>query len=465
MATLAPGYPLPRNAGEFERLCLKLLRRHWQIPNLERFNDSTLREKGGIHLLEISGRQRLAAVRCDLRETPAPLSPSELRDAIERAASTKLPIGRFVIATTARKWSGLARTLFDLNRANRSGSAIEVITWDDIEELLDEYPQLLTEFGSAAKRQALAKSETRVHLEARCEFAADGASDAIGEEIAAAAEFIERRECQMARIALMRLREQKWGELTPAHKFRVLSNLAVTWLKEREFKRAAMLFIAAKSLQPDDENACTNEALAHELLGERERAYALADRLRMQFPSSGRALALWLNNAPRSMEARTLEVGIAPELASDPEVAIVMSRRALSEGAFDRAERYARLASTAMPNQSGPWLVLGQAILLNEIAGGTANLEPASADSEAVDPDSRVREAEACLTQAVSLAQAESSGSNEVQALIARAQARIALRDNEGAGRDIEDAHGLEREDANGLCEYGILLRSRGSLS
>ena len=52
-----------------------------------------------------------------------------------------------------------------------------------------------------------------------------------------------------------------------------------------------------------------------------------------------------------------------------------------------------------------------------------------------------------------------------MQALIGRAQARIALRDTDGAGKDIEQAHSLEREDANGLCEYGIVLRSRGSLS
>ena len=52
-----------------------------------------------------------------------------------------------------------------------------------------------------------------------------------------------------------------------------------------------------------------------------------------------------------------------------------------------------------------------------------------------------------------------------MQALIGRAQARIALRDTEGAGKDIEQAHSLEREDANGLCEYGIVLRSRGSLN
>ena len=46
MAKFAPGYPLPRSADEFERLCLKLLRRHWQLPQLERFRDPDRAEKG-----------------------------------------------------------------------------------------------------------------------------------------------------------------------------------------------------------------------------------------------------------------------------------------------------------------------------------------------------------------------------------------------------------------------------------
>src|SRR5580693_3876537 len=462
MAKFAPGYPLPRSADEFERLCLKLLRRHWQLPQLERFRDPDRAEKG-INLIEISGRPRLAAVKCDLRASRSELTIAEIKDAVDRAASLKLPIGRFVIATTAAKPDGLQRSLFDLNRANRKDgiSAIEVLTWDDLEELLDEYPQILTDFGTAAKRQALTRADAVVHLEARCEPAAAGPSDALGEEISAAAAFLESHQFQLARLALLRLREQKWSQLSHTHKFRVLSYLGAAWLKEGEPRKSAMLFIAAKSLQPDEENACTNEALAHELLGERERAFALADKLRMQFPSSGRAVALWLNNAPKSYDARSLEENVAPELSSDPEVAVVMARRALLDAHFDRAERYARLASAALPNNSIPWLVLGQAILLNELemAGEGSSDTPAQSD------EGRVREAETCFTQALTLAQAEHQSSSEVQALIGRAQARIALRDTDGAGKDIELAHTLEREDANGLCEYGIVLRSRGSLT
>src|SRR5258708_27208547 len=474
MAKFAPGYPLPRSSDEFERLCLKLLRRHWQLPQLERFRDPERAEKG-INLIEISGRPRLAAVKCDLRDSRTDLTVAEIKDAVDRAASLKLPIGRFVIATTAAKPEGLQRALFDINGANRRAgiSAIEVLTWQDIEELLDEYPQILTDFGTSARRQALTRADAVVHLEARCEPAAVGPSDALGEEISAAAAFLESRQYQIARLGLLRMREQKWAQLSNANKFRVLSYLGVAWLKEGEPRKAAMLFIAAKSLQPDEENASTNETLAHELLGERERAFALADKLRNQFPSSGRAVALWLNNAPRSLDAKALEESVAPELTSDPEVAVVMARRALLDAHFQRAEHYARLASTALPNSSIPWLVLGQAILLGELEAGGAGAGEAPVQNQNQDPaqnqpqneDSRVRESETCFTQALTFAQSEGSGSSEVQALIGRAQARIALHDADGAGKDIEQAHGLEREDANGLCEYGIVLRSRASLN
>ncbi|HXW83635.1 MAG TPA: hypothetical protein VEJ86_04470, partial [Candidatus Binataceae bacterium] len=119
MAIQAPGYPLPRSADEFERLVLRLLRRHWQIPQLERMRDAA-RHDAGVHLLEISGRPRLNAVRCDLRETQSPLSANEIKNAAERAVGLGLPIGRFVIATTASRSTSLRRTLFDLNRSSRA---------------------------------------------------------------------------------------------------------------------------------------------------------------------------------------------------------------------------------------------------------------------------------------------------------------------------------------------------------
>lgn len=470
MAISSSGYPLPRSADEFERLCLRLLRRHWQLPQIERMRDLGNGERP-VDLLEISGRPRVAAVRCALREVHSTLSANDIKDAAERAMSLGLPIGRFVVATTASREASLQRTLYDLNRAQRGSgpSAIEVITWDDIQELLDEYPQVLTEFSSTAKRQAIIRANSLMRLDAPTVVRESNGAPPEGfeAEITAAAESINQRSYQMARLALLRLREQHWSELSAGQKFRVLTNLAVAWLREGEVRRAAMLFIAARSLAPEDEQACTNEALAHELLGERDRAYALADRLRMQFPSSARALALWLNNASLVADAAALEANVPPELGADPEVAMVMARRALAGADYLRAERYARAATESMAGQSDPWLILGQSILLGELSAATPPAPPAeSAGAAAAGPsdESRAREAEHCFSQAIELAHQESLAQNEVAGLIGRAQARIALHDAESAGKDIEQAHSLKQEDANSLVEYGIVLRGRGNL-
>ncbi len=283
--------------------------------------------------------------------------------------------------------------------------------------------------------------------------AAGGEANELGEEIGRAAALIDRREYQLGRLKLMQLREQRWDRLDADQRLLVLGNLARAWLKEGDVPEAAKLFIAARTLRPEDEDSCTNEVLASELLDERERACALAESLCAKFPASGRAHALWLNNLPAASGVAELEREIPTELAGDPEVAIVMARRSMGECDYHRAEWFARKAAAASPGKSEPWLLLGQAIMLGEIEPGAPAHEP------------RVREAEGCLSRAIALAQQEPSLANEVHALLARARARTAIHDLAGAGRDLENAHDLKREDPNVLCEYGITLRSRGDLA
>ncbi len=456
MTSFGPPYPMPRSAGEFQRLCLRLLRRHWQLPHLERFRDPERRESG-IDLLEVSGRPALHAVRCELREMREAPSAAELKAAVDRAAALGLPIGTLVIATTAWRSKALKRALFDLNRALRVAGmfAVEVLCWEDIEELLDEYPDVMARFESTPKRQALSKADSRCRFEPRAvPIPVAQQPDDISHELDAAVALVERRDYQMARLRLMQLRERGWRAMNQGQKLALLTSLALAWLGEGEERKAAMLFIAGRSLGAEDESACTNEILAYELLGEYEHACSLAQTVSARFPASGRALALWLNNLPAVEDIAALRSRVPAALAGDPEVNTVLSRRALARGDYARAEEFARKAAQSSPHSADAWLLLGQAILLREIQAAAA-----------VAGAKRVREAEECFSRAVSAATGTGAVGTEVQALIGRAQARIALRDADGAGRDIEAAHALEREDANGLCEYGILLRSRGELS
>ena len=455
MTHFGPPYALPRNGEELRRLCLKLLRRHWQMPGLERFEEAHDRELG-IDLIEVSGRPRLSAARCDLRDLRESPGLNELRKAVERAASIGLPIGHLTIATTAWRSKSLKRAVFELNLENRVRNlfTVGVLCWEDIEELLDEYPDVLTEFESSPKRQALTKANSQFQLEPIWPSLPSATDDALSREIDDAVALIDQRHLQMGRLKLMQLREQKWEYLSVEQKIAVLANLARAWLSEGEARKASRLFIAARSIRPDDEAACTNEVLAYELLGERERACTMAEAVCAKFPRSGRAHALLLSNMATSIPLAELERRTPPLVKMHPEVAMVMVRRSIAAKDYARAERFARKATEALTEKSEPWLLLGQSILLSEIESNSGPIR-----------EERIQEAEACLSRAIALAQEEASVTNQVQALLARAQARIAVHEIEGAGRDIENAHALEREDGNGLCEYAILLRSRGNLN
>jgi tetratricopeptide (TPR) repeat protein len=347
--------------------------------------------------------------------------------------------------------------VFELNLENRAASlfTVDVLCWEDIEELLDEYPDVLTQFESTPKRQALTKASPGFQLEPRWPHATPApAEDEVGREIESAAALIDQRHHQLGRLKLMQLRAAKWDQLNVDQRLALLANLARAWLKDGEIRKASMVFIATRSIRPDDENICTNEIIAYELLGERERACAMAESVCAKFPRSGRAHALWLSNMPASTPLAEMERKTPALVKMDPEVAMVMARRSIVANDYSCAERFARKASEALTEKSSPWLLLGQAILLCEIETNSGPVR-----------EERVHEAEACFSRAIALAQEEASIANEVQALLARAQARIAAHEIEGAGRDIENAHSLEREDTNGLCEYAILLRSRGNLT
>ncbi len=425
------------------------------MPGLERFGDGD--QKVAIDLLEISGRPRLNAVRSDFGELAEVLTSADLREAVERVASLALPIGHFTIATIARRSKALRDAVLAVNLENRAADlfTVEMLCWDDIEGLLDEYPALLTQFEPGPKRQALTKNTATLQLEPRwIRVSPAEASDPARREIGDAAALIDQGNNQLGRLKLMRLREGCWQQLTLDQRMAVLSNLARAWMKDGEVRKAAMLFIAARSLRPDDEDACSNEILAYELLGEKERARVLAEIVCAKFLKSGRAHALLLNNLPAWTTLAELERKTPARLKTDPEVAAVLARRSIAASDYPRAERFARATVEALPAKSDSWLLVGQAILLCEIESNSGAAH-----------EERLREGEACFTRAVAFAREEVSIPNEVQALVGRAHAHIALGDIDGAGLDIEDVHSLGVNDANALCEYAILLRAQGDLS
>ena len=110
----------------------------------------------------------------------------------------------------------LRRAVFELNLENRAANllTVEVLCWEDIEDLLDEYPDLLSEFESSPKRQALSKPNTAIRLEPRWKYpVAAPANDEAGRDLQEASTLIDQRQYQLGRLKLMQLRERGWEQL------------------------------------------------------------------------------------------------------------------------------------------------------------------------------------------------------------------------------------------------------------
>lgn len=151
------------------------------------------------------------------------------------------------------------------------------------------------------------------------------ARDSLDQQIDEARDRLQRHEHEMARGICETLRQGSWDRLDARQRFRVLSNLATVSLLQESLNEAAGQCIEAKRFQPEDPVALANEALAYLLLRANERAFELATGARERFPTSARALMVWLDTAPATLTMQNLEAAVPPYLSEDAKVMMALA--------------------------------------------------------------------------------------------------------------------------------------------
>jgi tetratricopeptide (TPR) repeat protein len=280
----------------------------------------------------------------------------------------------------------------------------------------------------------------------------DTAADALDLQIDEAKDRLERHEYEVAREALKKLRQAKWGQMSARQRFRVLSNLAMIDLQQGKLNGAANLFIEAKDLQPEDQAAVANEALAYLLMHDNGRAYELADRAKARFPTSARALMVWLNTAPVTASLKELEDSIPPFLAADPEVLVALGHRALMAKDAPKAEEITRRAVAVKEDWSYSRAQLGEIIFRSQLPDNAEDY----ADALPVRDKPRLTEAADTCTKAIELAKKEKHLGIEAAALLVRAEARRRLGDA-SADEDIIAAYNIQPDDPTILSGYACM--------
>ena len=234
----------------------------------------------------------------------------------------------------------------------------EAFDWDRIEELLDKFSDVRSGLPAAVIERIETKLDEVLGLAKQLSAPdrGDDNQDRFHAEIDEARDYLEKHDYQIAKRLLQRIKVRNWDKLNARHKFRVLTNLASVEALADNLKGAAELYLEAKTHQPADEMARTNEALGYLMLGQCERAFELAGELREEFPRSERVLGIFIRSAPDSAALESLEESVPQDLLEKDEVAAALTQRALDSGEMQKAEKFARAATAANSRASGIWL-------------------------------------------------------------------------------------------------------------
>ena len=456
----------PKNHQDFEELCLRLLRAYWKCPELVLYGVRG-QAQHGVDIIDLGGRDSLRAAQCKLHEEGKVTTPDEVKGEIEKAKEFTPPLGRYVIMTTGKVRGEVHGLLIAINQEHREQNLfiVEVFDWGRIEGLLDEYTDVRDWYEGGppvATAGGIESTKFDQLLGAVKQLSApdlgDDSQDKFHADIDEARDYLERHDYQIAKLLLQRIKDRSWDQLNARHKFRVLTNLASVEASADNLKGAAELYLEAKTHQPDDEIARTNEALGYLLLGQRERAFELADELREEFPRSERVLGIFIRSAPDSTVLESLEEVMPQDLLEKDEVAAALTQRALDSGEMQKAEKFVRAATAANSRASGLWLLLGNIIFQSETSKSYERYGTEALFCDTV----RLREAEGAFDKALILAKEKHSTSETVAALLNRRLTRIALRKEVEAREDLEEARQIVPRDPLVIEAYGTSLRLEG---
>jgi tetratricopeptide (TPR) repeat protein len=402
------------------------------------------------------------AAQCKCYEPWKTLPPPEIEEEVRKARTFPERIGLYAILTTA-KVSGQAQlTVRRLNREHAQAGLfqIELLTWDQIKDLLHQHPQVANEFYGVGENEQLKVmqqdvSAIRVTVEAVRD---EKSGEVFHAEIDSARQFIEQHEYQVGRLILQQLKTRQWDKLDSRQRFRVLANLGAAHLGEGQLEEAAKYFWEAKPHQPDDEKACANEALGFQLTRNPDKAFELAEKYRAKFPNSARILAIWVRNSPATKRLDELAKDIPDSCLVDAELCASLAAKAASENQFEKAEAFARKAIALNAEWSFPRLLLAKMIMRLHLEKVREHSGESFVSSE------RVREAENLCSEAIALAQKERDTRTEAEALSARALIHEQAGRKKEAKEDALRAHHLDPSDPTIIREYALVIQERGEI-
>src|SRR5262249_10559579 len=130
---------------------------------------------------------------------------------------------------------------------------VEVLTWDQIETLLDQHPDVRDPFYNTIPGQTVAVIQQQlVAVKTAVEASTQPSPDAIDAELDSIKSETERHELQVAQRLANRLEERHGNRLSPRQRWRLLSLQANIFLGQGKPEQAGALLLQANQHQPEE---------------------------------------------------------------------------------------------------------------------------------------------------------------------------------------------------------------------
>ncbi len=370
--------PPPTNWQELEALCCDLWRAIWKDPNTQRNG----RQGQPQHGVDIFGRPKpgnhWAGIQCKGKDnyTGQLLTEKEVEDEVDKAKFFQPELSQFIIATTGpkdTKIEKLARKITEKHTKNGLFS-VHIWGWDDILLCLADFPEVIEkhypEFSVDTKASKRGIDEigetTQVILERSADIKSELSSIRERIDTSPKVNYAEmsmsiltqeyQRELDHSRDLLNeykpgealgfleKLKSRIWSDASPIVKFRLLTNIGAAKLSLNQEPEAAKLFLEALQYNPEDEKALCNAALGHMLLGETEKAEALANKVVAKNPANGPAYSIIIQSSSNNEKLERVIEKVPKPHRTTPEVAYAIGYLCRKRNNFTEARKWLEIA-------------------------------------------------------------------------------------------------------------------------
>jgi len=343
--------PHPKNWQDFERNCRILFKCILNDPNAQTNGRPGQRQHGVDIFGRRGGNGQYVGIQCKGKDTHfgQQITVEELRAETNKTEKFQPPIAEFIIVTTAADDAKIqegARTLTEELAESGRKLQVSVMGWGTLEQEISQYREAIKAFQPDAtpftddilatvehstkmqertsedisdiRKKLTVIASNQIQASTSPSSRSDTLEQYLHQEIDDYRDLIRHGRAETALGSLEAMRGRCFSSASDRVRFRILTNMGAAKLSLGLEREAALLFLEAYPLDPNDSVASSNRAVAHLILGNRTKARDLAIAELERNPTNIGAAVARLQSADPNESAEEVSKSFLREIREDP---------------------------------------------------------------------------------------------------------------------------------------------------